>query len=183
MKSPQYKALKSTSIASFEVLYGKFSSPLYKFIAKRVGAKNTVVEEIFEETIVAGWKGYKTFRHKSSYLTWLCRIALNKIADYYHDQVNQNSRFVVPLIDSLIHIDSQNLSIEEELVLKELRFAVNKCLNLLPYGRRKLLWFRYWKDMSYAQIGRVLGISERAVEGRLYRAKTDFARVWVNYSK
>lgn len=162
----------------FDSLYRKFSSPLFKFIAKHLRRDQTAVEEVFEETVVASWKGYKTFKHKSSYFTWLCRIALNKIADYYHDQVHQNSRIVVPLIDSLTDVDTRALSPEESLALKELRASVNGCLNLLPYEKRKLLWFRYWKDYSYDQIGKMLGISERAVEGKLYRAKHEFARVW-----
>lgn len=162
----------------FTKFYKKFSTPLFRFIAKRIGSDETLTTEIFEETVVAAWKGLKTFRHKSSYFTWLCRIALNKIADYYHDQVHRNSRIVVPLIDSLTDIDTKSLSPEENLALKELRNSVNDCLNLLPYEKRRLLWFRYWKDYSYEQIGKILGISERAVEGRIYRAKHDFAKVW-----
>jgi len=162
----------------FDEAYESVSQPLLKFIAKRLRKDQTAVEEVFEETIVAGWKGYKTFKHKSSYFTWLCRIALNKIADYYHNQIHENSRIIVPLIDSLTDIDTRNLSPEESLVLKELRISVNNCLNLLPYEKRRLLWFRYWKDYSYEQIGKILGISERAVEGKLYRAKHEFAEVW-----
>jgi len=162
----------------FDFIYKKVSTPLFRFIAKRLGADVETANEIFEETIIAGWKGLKTFRHKSSYFTWLCRIALNKIADYYHDQVNSRSGIIVPLIDELTQIDDKTLSPEEKLALDDLKASVNKCLNLLPYSKRQLLQFRYWKDMSYAEIANILNISERAVEGRLYRAKEDFAKVW-----
>jgi RNA polymerase sigma-70 factor (ECF subfamily) len=167
----------------FDEQYKKYSPILFKFIAKHLRRDETAVEEVFEETIVAAWKGYKSFEHKSSYFTWLCRIALNKIADYYHDQVNQSSRFVVPLLDSLTYIDRDNLSPEENLALKELRGSVNDCLNLLPYEKRQLLWFRYWANYSYQQIGKIMGISERAVEGRLYRAKEEFEEVWARENK
>lgn len=163
----------------FDSLYKRFSTPLFRFIAKRLGKDETAVEEVFEETVVAAWRGFKTFKHKSSYFTWLCRISLNKISDYYRDQINERSRIIVPLIDSLTYIDKVNLSPEESLALKELRDSVNACLNLLPYEKRQLLWFRYWKDYSYEQIGKILGISERAVEGRLYRAKEEFEKVWL----
>jgi RNA polymerase sigma-70 factor (ECF subfamily) len=162
----------------FDETYRKFSTPLFKFIAKRLGRDQGAVEEVFEETVVAGWRGFKTFKHKSSYFTWLCRIALNKISDYYRDQIDEGSRIVVPLIDSLTYIDRVHLSPEESLALKELRGSVNNCLNLLPYEKRRLLWFKYWRDYSYEQIGKILGISERAVEGRLYRAKEEFGKVW-----
>lgn len=162
----------------FEKSYKDLAKPLFKFIAKHLGKSQEVVEEIVEETFVAAWKGYGAFKHKSSYFTWLCRIALNKIADYYHDQVNPNSKLIVPLLDSLNLIDTKTLSPEEALAIKELRSSVNSCLNLLPYEKRRLLWFRYWTDYSYQKIAKILGISERAVEGRLYRAKLEFAKIW-----
>jgi RNA polymerase sigma-70 factor (ECF subfamily) len=162
----------------FSEFYKKFSTPLFRFIAKRIGADEKITEEIMEETMVAAWRGLRTFRFKSSYFTWLCRIALNKIADYYRDQVHQGSRIVVPLIDAITQKDEESLSPEENLALKELRKSVNDCLNLLPYEKRRLLWFRYWKDMSYAEISRIMGISERAVEGKLYRVKHEFAHIW-----
>lgn len=162
----------------FDSLYHEFSTPLFRFIAKRLGRDRAAVEEVFEDTVVAGWKGYKTFKHKSSYFTWLCRIALNKIADYYRDQIHQNSQIVVPFIDSLADTDTKSLSPDEALALKELRASVNSCLQILPYEKRRLLWFRYWKDYSYEKIAEMTGLSIRAIEGRLYRAKHEFANLW-----
>ncbi len=167
----------------FDKLYKKYSPVLYKFIAKHLGRDEATVEEIFEETMVAGWRGYKTFKHKSSYFTWLCRIALNKIADYYHDQVNSRSKLVVPLLDCLTDMDSHSLTPLESLSLKELRGSGNAWLYLLPTEKRQRLWFRYWADMSYAALSKLMGISERAVEGQLYRAKHEFAKVWTETSK
>ncbi len=163
---------------SFEFLYKQFFLPLTKFVFKKMGSNPQAAEDVVAETFGAAWKGYNTFRHKSSYFTWLCRIALNKIADYYHDQVHKNSRIVVPIIEAITDADTKSLSPEESLALKELRKSVNDCLDLLPNEKRRLLKFRYWRDMSYAEIGKVLGISERAVEGQLYRARHEFAKVW-----
>ena len=185
MKNPWFDSSDSLTTSSgwFESSYKKYSPILYKFIAKHLGKDEATVEEIFEETMVAGWRGYKSFEHKSSYFTWLCRIALNKIADYYHDQVNSRSKWIVPLLDSISDMDNHSLSPEESLSLKELKRSVNDCLNLLPKEKRQLLWFRYWQDLSYAEISKLLGISERAVEGRIYRAKEEFSEVWQHQTR
>jgi RNA polymerase sigma-70 factor, ECF subfamily len=163
---------------SFEKIYRKLAVPLTKFVIKRVAGDPQAVEEVLSATMVAAWRGWNTFRHKSSYFTWLCRIALNKIADYYRDQVNKNSKFIVPLLGNLNISDSKSLSQEEKLILDELRGSVNKCLNLLPTSMRQLLWLRYWRDLPLREIGKILNTSERAVEGRLYRAKHSFAKLW-----
>ncbi len=162
----------------FEGLYKKYLSPLTRFVFKKIGSNPQMADEIVATTFEAAWKGYKSFKHKSTFFTWLCRISLNKIADYYQDQVNRKSRIVVPLIDAMANADSDSLSPEELTALNDLRTRVNECLDLLPPDKRKLLQFRYWYSLSYNEISKIMGITERAVEGQIYRAKHDFAKAW-----
>jgi RNA polymerase sigma-70 factor (ECF subfamily) len=170
--------MSKTPHPTFESIYQKLALPLTKFVIKRIGGNPEAVDEILSETMIAAWKGYKTFKYKSSFFTWLCRISLNKIADYYRDQINERSRIVVPALKAMSLIESSDIAPEEKLALNELRDNVNRCLNLLPYEKRRLLWFRYYQDMGYEQIAKILGVSVRSVEGRLYRAKHDFAKVY-----
>ena len=163
---------------SFETVYRELLLPVTKFVFKKMGSRPDVAEEVISETFAAAWKGYNTFQHKSSYFTWLCRISLNKMADYYHDQVHENSRIIVPLIEAITATDNKNLSPEEAIALKELKKSVNDCLDSLPEEKRKLLKFRYWEDMSYNEIAKILGTTERSVEGKIYRAKEAFVTTW-----
>lgn len=172
-KTPHTKAPQP-----FVKIYKEFALPVTKFVIKRMGATDAEAEEIVEETFVAAWRGWNSFEHKSSYFTWLCRIALNKIADYYRDQVNKKSRIVVPIISALTEADTKSLSPDEALALKDLRKSVNRCLDSMSPEKRKLLQFRYWYNLSYKEISDILDISERAVEGQIYRAKQEFAKVW-----
>ena len=158
----------------FESLYKQYVSPLTRFVFKKIGSDPETADVIVLETFEAAWKGYKSFKNKSSFFTWLCRIALNKIADYYKDQINRRSHIVVPTLKQLSQIESKDIAIDEKIALDELRNKVNQVLDLLPPEKRKLLQYRYWKDMSYKEISIVLHISPRAVEGKLYRAKKAF---------
>jgi RNA polymerase sigma factor (sigma-70 family) len=171
----------SKNTQPFESVYRNLALPLTKFVIKRVGGDANAVDEVLSSTMVAAWRGWHTFRHKSSYFTWLCRIALNKISDYYRDQVNRRSRYVVPLIEAITQTDSKSLSPEEKMALTELRKSVNDCLDLLPPEKRKLLQFRYWYNLSYNEIANIMGLTTRAVEGKLYRAKHSFSEAWSNY--
>ncbi|MEK7536681.1 MAG: sigma factor-like helix-turn-helix DNA-binding protein [Patescibacteria group bacterium] len=60
------------------------------------------------------------------------------------------------------------------MALDELRNKVNEVLNLLPPEKRKLLQYKYFRDLSYKEISIILQISTRAVEGKIYRAKNAF---------
>ena len=156
----------------FEVLYKEFALPLTKFIVKRGGGDKELVDEVFSRTIEASFKGYHTFRNKSSFFTWICRIALNKIADYYRSEINERSGIIVPIIEGITE-PTNDPSYEEKMALDELRASVRDCINLLPFKYRQLVYLRYWKNLTYDQISKITGVSERAVEGRLYRARNE----------
>lgn len=157
--------------SSFESIYRLLALPVKKFLIKKMGGDQNAAEEIFARTWSAAWQGFSKFRHKSSYFTWVCRIGLNKIADYWHDQINDNSRWVAPLFKEWGTGDTHDLTPEELISLSELRASLRECMSLLPEDKRVLLQFRYWYDLTLKEISAKLGISERAVEGRLYRAK------------
>ncbi len=162
----------------FETLYINFGTPLMKFIFKRMGADQDVAEEIFAKTMAAAWKGFSTFENKSSYFTWVCRIALNKIADYYRGQVHERSKFVAPILENIANIEDKNLTPEEDLVLQELRISIRHCLNSLPKKTRNLLYLRYWEDLTIKQIAKQLQMSERSVEGKIYRGKQFLKKIF-----
>ncbi len=162
---------------SFEMIYRQLALPLTKFLIKRLGGDQKAVEEVFSQTIVAAWKGLTTFEHKSSYFTWICKIALNKMADYCSDQINHRSRVVVPTLETLANFKDPSLTPEEKYLLEELRESVRDCLGLLPDDKRQLLYLRYWKEMTMKGIAQTFSISERAAEGKVYRAKLAFKEV------
>lgn len=149
-----------------------------KFIIKRLGPDKTAAEEILNEVLIAAWKGWKTFNHKSTYMTWLCKIALNKIADHYRKQIRHKSHFVVPAIDSFNQIIDPKISVEERMVLDELRQKVNDSLNLLPENYRRLLRLRYYEQLANRDISLMLKIPLRSIEGKLYRAKKMLAKIY-----
>lgn len=157
--------------SNYESVYHKFALPLTKFIVKRMGGRQDEAEEVFARTVEAAWEGYKSFEHKSSYFTWICRIALNKIADYYREQIHRESMFVAPTLEEVAQIGVRELKPSEKLALIELRAAIRACLYLLPKEKREIIYLRFWERWSIKRIAKYTSHSERAVEGQLYRAK------------
>ncbi len=167
-KNPQKQSLP---YRSFELAYRAVAKPLMKFIIRKMDGDVQAAEEVFSRTALAALKGYRAFEHKSSYFTWICKIALNKMADYYRERINERSKFIAPTLEGLARIPSPALSPEERLALQQLKEAVYECLLLLPEDKRRVLYLKYWKDLSHREIAQRLGTSERAVEGKIYRAR------------
>lgn len=153
------------------------SFKLLNLLLKKSGGDWTAATEAVQEAYLAALKSYHTFRHKSSYFTWLCRIALNKLADYYKQQTNQESKIVIPSVEFLNTLFDPSLTPEEQLSLDELKHFVNKCLDQLPERYRKLLHLKYYNELSNAEICVQLHLPIRSLEGKLYRAKKALSKI------
>ncbi|TSC88150.1 MAG: RNA polymerase [Microgenomates group bacterium Gr01-1014_16] len=146
-------------------------SKLLLFLLKRTGGNFEVAQEVVQNTFLAAIKSFHTFHSKSTFFTWICKISLNKLADYYRGQVNP--KFQLPL-----DLPAPGLTPEEQTSLNDLRTQVNRCLNLLPPRYRQLLHLKYYQELSTKEICLKLDLSPRSLEGKLYRAKKLLASVY-----
>jgi RNA polymerase sigma-70 factor (ECF subfamily) len=153
------------------------SHKLLKFLLKKSGGDWEAATEAVQNAYLAALKSYHTFRHKSSYFTWLCRIGLNKLADYYKKQINKKSKVLIPSIEIFNNIFDPNLSIEETISLNELTTAMSKCIDLLPNRYKKLVQLKYYEQLSNSQIKLKFHLTTRSLEGKLYRAKQALKKI------
>ena len=158
-------------------LYRLFGRRILKVILKRNGGDMLVAEEVLSDTFTAALKSFHTFKHKSSYFTWLTKIALNKMADYYRHRIHESSRLFAPSVDYFNSFIDPKISLEEEISLSELKTHVQKSLALLPKEYRDILDLRYLSDLSNQEICVKLDLTPRQLEGRLYRSKKAFAKI------
>ena len=70
-------------------LYGRYADPLFAFIYHRLGGPQTEVEDIWQETLLAGMRSIGSFDGRCQLFTWLCSIANHKVADYCRRQGRQ----------------------------------------------------------------------------------------------
>jgi RNA polymerase sigma-70 factor, ECF subfamily len=158
-------------------IYHKTSRRILMFILKRNGGDLEAAESVLQDTFIAAFRSFSTFRHKSSYFTWLCKISLNKMADYYRDQIHARSRIIVPSLHQIDSLLDPGLSPEEKISLDDLRRSVNACLDLLPSEYRRLLHMKYYEELTTKQICLKLHLTPRQLEGKLYRARHSLADV------
>jgi RNA polymerase sigma-70 factor (ECF subfamily) len=177
VKKSQSFTLSASDQAEITAAYRQQATKIYRFLLKRSGGDATAADQVLQDTFIAAFKSYTAFKHKSSFFTWLCKISLSKLADYYRQQIHYRSRVVVPALDQLNNLIDPALSPEEKFSLDELRTQVNRCLNLLPVKYRQLLHFKYYQSLTTREICLHLDISPRQLEGRLHRARQALARL------
>ena len=121
---------------------------------------NAEVEELYQEILINLWRSLPSFEGRSSVRTWIWRISLNTCVSIDR---KKRRREKLPLE---LDIDLYNDSDRNTKQIKLLHERINR---LGPFDRAIiLLWL---EDMSYEEIGAIVGISEKNVSVRLYRIK------------
>lgn len=155
---------------------------IFKYLIK-IGAKKEDAEDIVQDTL------YKTIVHIDSIdedkiISWMFKVSINK----YYNLYNKNkkmSKYISVTDDNILRKITTDTLTEEYILNNEYREHVNKALNLIKPSYRNLLVLKYFMDLSYKDISKLLDFSEDKVKTYIYRARNKFREVWeeLNYGR
>jgi len=118
------------------------------------------VNDLFQEVLINLWKGYDSFGHRSDIRTWIYRVALNTCISM--DRKKRRSGTVRLAMDINLFEDRDEDTRQVDLLHKRIQ-------RLQPFDRAiVLLWL---EDLSYEEIGQIVGISMKNVSVRLFRIR------------
>ncbi|MBQ1243162.1 MAG: sigma-70 family RNA polymerase sigma factor [Clostridia bacterium] len=152
------------SLTEFRLRY----APLIHYILKPILKDERDIEECFSDITVTVWNNIQFYSpDKGTFTTWLTAISRNAAFNKARKQnrINQNEE---PIYETT---PSPCISPEESAIKKEQQKLLQKAIGTLSKDNQNLFYRKYYYMQSTAQIAAELGLSERAVEGRLYRIK------------
>ena len=118
------------------------------------------VQDLYQECLINLWKSISPFEGRSNIRTWIWRVSLNTCISMDRKKRRGDA---LPLE---IDIDLYNDTDHETKQIKMLHERINK---LGPFDRAIImLWL---ENMSYDEIGAIVGISAKNVSIRLFRIK------------
>ena len=124
------------------------------------------VADLFQEVLINLWKGFGGFQGRSDIKSWIYRVALNTCITIDRKKKRKNKAELS--MDINLFSDSDNDTKQVEM----LRQRINR---LKPFDRAiVLLWL---ENMSYDEIGAVVGITAKNVSVRLFRIKEELKRM------
>ena len=140
--------------------------PLMRYIIAPVLQNPQDREDCLSEVSMRVWEKIGQFDgEKGSFHAWLTAITRNTALNHARKASGSSAE---ELSEST---PSPELSPEEALLIKERQEALKTALSRLSYKDRLLFYRKYYYRQSTAQIAAELGMTERAVEGKLYRVK------------
>lgn len=128
------------------------------------------VSDLFQETLVNLWRGFEKFREESSMRTYVYRIALNTCINADHKK-KRRQKHETPY--DMRHLETA-LFENETAQTQQARMLHGRIKRLDLFDRAiVLLWL---EDLSYEEIGAIVGITARNVGVRLFRIKEELKK-------
>lgn len=163
--------------AYFTELYDLDFDYVYSYVFNRTAGDAQLTEDIVQESFTAAWFSLHRFEQKSTFRTWLCSIAKNKLKTYYRKTIYRDQHESVEDGDVAEHADGFDL--EKAVIDHEIQREVFAALNAINPIYRYALIMKYMDGMRVKEIASVLGRSPKAVDGILQRAKISFEKTYI----
>jgi RNA polymerase sigma-70 factor (ECF subfamily) len=152
---------------ALNALMDAWSGPLCAYLGRLLGDSATALD-LAQETFVRVYRKRFEFNPKHAFSHWLFTIARNLAKNHFR----WKERHPVTLCES--PPDSPSASVpspREHTMVSEKMDALQQAIQTLPGEMREALITATWHGMSVAEIARLQGSTEKAVELRLYRAR------------
>ena len=160
--------LKRGDPDALEALWARYAG-MAAYIVRGILPDPHETEECLARIRVKLWEKMPGYQEETASLsTWITAVCRNAAYDRLR-QLRRQAEHTAPLTDLT---PDPSPSPEETLLRRERLERLKAALNVLRDSDRRLFYRKYYYLQSTAQIAAELGLSERAVEGRLYRIRT-----------
>ncbi|MFC3444406.1 RNA polymerase sigma factor [Sphingobium rhizovicinum] len=162
--------------SAYGALMRRHRDAVYRIVRGHVGDGDEALD-ITQETFVAAFAALARYDGARPFRVWIARIALNKCRDWARRRaVRRFFAFARP-IDEVLDIADNGATPEEALHSQRELARINAAIASLPSNLKDVLLLRTIEQMSQAEAAMVLGITEKAVETRLYRARAKLMEI------
>lgn len=145
--------------------------PLMRYIIAPILSNAEDREECLSEAAMRVWEKINQFHGDcGSFNAWLTAIARNTALNRLRRTTNEDNEIPEST-------PAPEPTPEEQLLRKERQNAVKRALGQLSQSDRNLFYRKYYYLQSTAQIAAESGMTERAVEGKLYRLKKQLRKM------
>lgn len=166
-------AVARGDLGSMSEIYRNRNRALFRFFFRLTG-RQTTAEDLVHEVFLRMIRYRHTYREENSeggFESWMYRIARNALTDharkYRHEAASEDGE--MELVESDRPTPFETTAKRQDLAL------LHRALRELPDDKRELLVLTRFQDLSYEQIGGILGCGAGTVKTRVFRAMKELS--------
>lgn len=153
-------------------------SNLYRFVRRYVGDAEESYD-LLQETYAAAWLAIRRYDPERSFETWLRAIAINKCRDW--SRRRRVRRWLLGAVDldapqAMAAVDPTQ-DAYEDLVAAQTLARLDRAITDLPPQLKEPLLLTTIEARSHAEAAAMLGVTVKAIETRVARARRRLAQV------
>ena len=162
-------------LAAFEELVCRNQAKAWA-LAWRCLGDAAEAQDVVQEAFLRIYKAASRYRPAAKFRTYLYRVVTRLCLDW---QAKKRPDYT----DTLPSIPDSSRDPEALAGQNELSDAVWKCLDDLPGKQRLAITLRHYEGMSYDEIAEAMGVSPKAVDSLLQRARSALRQSLAAYSE
>lgn len=163
------EAVRDGDTEAFGNLVNRYEDFVFTLILRMVRSED-MARDIAQETFLRAYRGIRRFELRSSFKTWLYRIAYNTALSHIKREKIE-----------MKEIESTEPSLDTA-PSHSLKLTLEKLIGKLKPELQSVIIFHYYDDLKYDEIAEVLQCPIGTVKIRLYRAKYELKKLWARYA-
>jgi RNA polymerase sigma-70 factor (ECF subfamily) len=162
-------------VRAFDELVERYHDRIYN-LTYNMTSNREDAEDLTQEIFVKAFKALPRFKGKSSFYTWLYRIAINKTINYRKKR-NRNRPISLDQFDQEIKTDETYHDLTAKgsplrnINLTELQQKLNAAMQTLSEKHRAVLVMHDMQGIPHDEIAKVVGVSSGTIRSRLFYAR------------
>jgi RNA polymerase sigma-70 factor (ECF subfamily) len=166
----------ATKERAFTGIIKKYQEKLYWHI-RRMVVHHEDANDVLQNMFIKVWNGLENFREDSQLYTWLYRIATNESLTYLEQQKRRSSVSLSDIENGL----SEKLKSERDFDSNKIEWKLQLAMQQLPDKQRAVFNLRYYDEMPYEEMSRVLETSEGALKASYHHAVKKIEHFLLNH--
>jgi RNA polymerase sigma-70 factor (ECF subfamily) len=155
----------ATKERAYTAIIKKYQEKLYWHI-RRMVVDHDDANDVLQNVLIRVWKGLENFREDSQLFTWLYRIGTNECLTFLEQQ---KKKAAVSLSDVETGL-SNKIKADQNFDANKLEWKLQLAIQQLPEKQRVVFSLRYYEEMPYEEMSRVLETSEGALKASYHHA-------------
>ncbi len=151
--------------SAFTAILKKYQEKLYWHI-RRLVIDHDDADDVLQNMFIKVWKGLENFREDSQLYTWLYRIATNESLTFLEQRKKRN----LVSLDTVENGLENKLKADSNFDANRLEWKLQMGIQQLPEKQRIVFNLRYYDEMPYEEMSRVLETSEGALKASYHHA-------------
>jgi RNA polymerase sigma factor (sigma-70 family) len=155
----------TTREQAFTGIIKKYQEKLYWHI-RRMIVDHEDTNDVLQNMFIKVWKGLENFREDSQLYTWLYRIATNESLTFLSQQKKRSTLSLSDVESGL----SNKLKSDTHFDANKLEWKLQLGIQNLPEKQRLVFNLRYYDEMPYEEMSKILDTSEGALKASYHHA-------------